>query len=84
MRYNYKYGQIKDNQLYYAPNIIVVGDKQIINASAENYLTQGYLPIVKTEPPEVNESFYYIPTYTEKNNQIIQVWEEIEHDKELI
>ena len=74
---NYKYGQIKNNQLCYAPNILVIGNEQIINAPAETYKSQGYLPIERTEQPEAEEGFYYSPIYIEDNNKIIQQWKKV-------
>ena len=77
MRYNYKYGQIKDNQLCYAPNKLIVDTEQVFNAPAETYKSQGYLPIERTEQPEAEEGFYYSPIYVEDNNKIIQQWEKV-------
>lgn len=83
MKKNYKYGQIKDNQLCYAPNILVIGNEQIINAPAELYKSQGYLRIVNTEMPEYEEGFYYTSYYIEVIDALIQKWEKHEIPKEL-
>ena len=76
MKYNRKYGKLKENKLVYAPNILIDGDVQIINASADKYAEHGYLPIERTEPPEISETVYYTPSYTEANGRIIQQWEQ--------
>lgn len=78
MKRNYNYARLDRGNFEYAPNILYVGDKQIINASAEQYASLGWLPIVKTEQPEANENSYYTPLYTEENGKIIQRWERIE------
>ena len=82
MRYNFKYGKLENNQLCYAPNILVVGNEQIINAPAETYKVQGYLPIVKTDIPEADENCYYTPIYTESDGKIIQQWKKVEYEPE--
>ena len=83
MKYNFNYGQLKQNNLVYAPNILIIGDKQVINAPAELYKSQGYLRIVNTEMPEYEEGFYYTPYYIEVIDAIIQKWEKHEIPKEL-
>lgn len=77
MLYNYKYAQLKDNNLIYAPNILFDGYVQIINASAEKYAENGYLPIERTTQPEA-EGYYFTPTYTEQNGKIVEGWEQHE------
>ena len=79
MKRNYNYAKLIDNKLEYAPNILVIGNEQIINAPAETYKAQGYLPIERTEQPEAEEGFYYSPIYVEDNNKIIQQWEKVEY-----
>lgn len=77
MKYNFKYGQLKENNLVYAPNILYDGDVQIINASAEKYAENGYFPIEHTTQPEA-EGFYFTPVYTEQNGKIVEGWEQHE------
>ncbi len=78
MKKNYNYARLDRGNFEYAPNILYIGDKQIINASAEQYASLGWLPIVKAEHPEEDETGYYTPLYTEENGKIIQRWERIE------
>ncbi len=78
MKNNYKYARLDRGNFEYAPNIIYIGDEQIINASAEQYASIGWLPIVKTEQPEADENCYYTPTYTESDGTILQQWEKHE------
>ncbi len=77
MKLNFNYGQLKENRLVYAPNILFDGSVQIINASAEKYAEHGYLPIERTEQPEA-EGFYFTPVYTESNGRIVESWEQHE------
>ncbi len=78
MKQNYNYARLDRGNFEYAPNIIYIGDRQIINASAEEYASLGWLPIVKTEPPESGDGYYFVPTYTEVDSFIIQSWERVE------
>lgn len=83
MKYNFNYGQLKDNNLVYAPNKLVIGTEQIFNAPAELYKSQGYLRVVNTEMPEYEEGFYYTPYYIEVIDSLIYKWEKHEIPKEL-
>ena len=78
MKINYNYGLLKENSLVYAPNIIFDGNVQIINATAEKYAENGYLPIERTEQPESVDGFYFTPIYTETDGKIVQEWEQHE------
>lgn len=78
MKRNYNYARLDRGNFEYAPNIIYTGDRQIINASAEEYASLGWLPIVKTEHPEADENSYYTPIYTESDGRIVQSWEKHE------
>lgn len=78
MKSNYNYARLDRGRFEYAPNILIVGDEQIINASAENYALLGWLPIIKTEQPESGDSFYFAPAYTESDGKILQSWEKVE------
>lgn len=82
MKRNYNYARLDRGNFEYAPNIIYCGDKQIINASAEEYASLGWLPIIKTEPPEADENSYYTPIYTESDGKIVQSWERHEIPEE--
>lgn len=78
MKSNYSYARLDRGRFEYAPNILIVGDEQIINASAENYALLGWLPIIRTEQPESGDSFYFTPAYTETDGKILQSWEKVE------
>ena len=78
MKRNYNYARLDRGNFEYAPNILYIGDRQIINASAEEYASLGWLPIVKAEHPEEDENSYYTPVYTESGGTILQQWEKHE------
>lgn len=68
------YGKLENGTLTFAPSSVVVGDKRIINPSAETLLSLGWLPVVMTEAPEVEEGFMSFPHYEEQDGRIIRVW----------
>lgn len=74
IKYNLNFAQLKENKLVYAPNILVEGDVQIINATVDRYAKHGYLPIERTETPEI-EGYYFTPKYYEVDGKILQAWE---------
>ena len=82
MKKNYNYARLDRGNFEYAPNIIYIGDRQIINASAEEYALLGWLPIVKTEQPESGDGYYFTPAYTEADGRILQSWEKVEYETE--
>ncbi|MBQ8026971.1 MAG: hypothetical protein IJ261_02520 [Clostridia bacterium] len=78
MRKNYNYARLDRGNFEHAPNKLVIGDRQIFNATAEQYASLGWLPIVKTDQPEGGEGYYYTPVYTESDGVIVQSWEKHE------
>lgn len=77
MKINYKYGKLTDGVLGYAPNRLIVNDKQIFNATEKEYKAVGYYPIVKTEPPQ-NTGKYYTNSYIFTGEDIKEIWQETE------
>ena len=78
MRYNLKYARLNGDKLVYAPNILVMGDEQIINAPPEVYASRGWLPVIKTNSPQAEDGYYYEPYYSESDGAIVQRWEKHE------
>ena len=80
MKINRNYAKLEENKPVYAPNILLDGDVQIINATAEKYAEHGFLPVERTAQP-AEEGFYFTPVYTEENSRIVQGWEK--HELEI-
>ncbi len=74
MKKNYSYAKLNETGIEYAPNILIVGDKQVINAPAEEYIKQSWLPVERTQQPEAAEGFYFTPYYEEEKGRIVQKW----------
>ena len=60
---NKKFGKLEDGNLIYAPSVLIVGNKQIISPSEEDYLENGYLPIVLGVDLEYKEGFEIVTSY---------------------
>lgn len=82
MKKNYNYARLDRGNFEFAPNILVVGDRQIINASAEQYAALGWLPVVRTEQPESGDGYYFTANYSEQDGAIVQQWEKVEYEPE--
>lgn len=77
------YGKLINNELQYAPNPIVIGDRQIGNPPGEVYLEQGYLPVTYTDPPVVEPGFVAVPGWEEQDEAIVQIWTVEEEPDEI-
>lgn len=66
-----KYAKIENDKLVYAPNILNIDGKTIINPKDEHYRKMGYKPIEELDytPPKIEE---YKPTYEELVSQFIR------------
>lgn len=60
---NKKYGKIELEVFSFAPSVLIVKDKQIISPSEEDYLANGYLPIVLGIDLEYKEGFEIVTYY---------------------
>ena len=78
---NYNYGRFINEKFEYAPRVLIIGDKRIINPTEEHFLQAGYKKIVKTEMP-VKEGYYYTSKIVNKGGIPTQEWEEHEQEKE--
>lgn len=60
---NKKFGKLEEDNLIFAPSVLIVEDKQIISPSEEDYLANGYLPIVLGIDLEYKEGFEIVTSY---------------------
>lgn len=64
--------------------ILIDGDKQIINPRNEDFIEAGYKILeIKNEPIYNPDTEYLIPIYEEQGNIIIQNWITSEYEEEL-
>lgn len=84
---NKKFGKLEDGNLIYAPSVLIVEDKQIISPSEEDYLANGYLPIVLGIDLEYKEGFEIVTSYmiveTEEESDIQRHIERVQEYKAL-
>ena len=60
--------------LRYAPRRMLIGSAWVYNPTDEMLLTEGYLPVIETPMPDVDEQHYATPHWAIENNQIVQSW----------
>jgi len=68
------YGRLENNQLIGAPKNLVIDGQNVWNASAEDHLSQGWYPVIASDPP-ITDELHYAESYWEfKDNKIRQEW----------
>jgi hypothetical protein len=70
---NENYGKITNSNFDFAPRILAIGNKRIINPKEKHFLQAGYKKIIKTEMP-IKDGYFYVPKYTDQGDSIIQEW----------
>ena len=68
------YGKLVNENLEYAPNRLIIGDIQVWNAPSEEYLAQGWFPVVFTEEPTAPTGYHYESGWEQDGNEIIETW----------
>lgn len=68
------YGKLIEGVLSEAPKKLTIGDNQVWNAPAEEYIIQGWKPVRFTDAPEAPEGYYYRSEWTEDDAEIVQSW----------
>lgn len=71
-----KYAKLIDGAIRFAPNPIVIADRQIGNPPDEVYLSEGYKPVTYTDPPETEPGYIAVPGWEETEEAIVQIWTE--------
>lgn len=70
-----KYAKLIDNSPSYAPNPILVDGNWIGNPPGSVYESEGYKPVVYTDPPtEPGEGYQWVETWSETETEIVQGW----------
>ena len=74
------YGKLIDGDLLFAPKRLVINDTQVWNAPSEEYLAQGWFPVVFTEPPEAPDGYHYEDAFEQDGNEIVEIWHLVEDE----
>ena len=73
-----KFAKLIDGAIRYAPNPIVIDDRQIGNPPEEVYLSEGYKPVIYTDyPGEPDPGYMWIEKWVETSEEILQGWEQV-------
>lgn len=69
-----RYAKLINNYPSYAPRRMKIGSVIVYNPTDAQLLAEGYLPVIETPMPEVDERHYAVPHWAIQNNQIVQSW----------
>lgn len=73
-----RYAKLINDYPSYAPSRMIIGDKWVYNPTEEHLTELGYLPVVKSEPPETDEQHYAVPSWRIADDEIVQEWSILE------
>lgn len=69
------HGKLIDSDLIIAPKKLIINDTQVWNASASEYLVQGWKEIILTEQPsDPPEGYQYVNGWEDETETIVQTW----------
>lgn len=75
------YAKPIDGALKRAPIYITVNGANVWNASAEDYLSLGWYPVIYTDEPETDEDHYAVASWSQESDCIRQTWTIVEIPK---
>jgi hypothetical protein len=70
-----RYAKLINSIPTYAPNPILHNGLWYGNPPPEVYLAEGYKPVTYTDQPEPQGVGWYVETWTESDDAIVQGWE---------
>ena len=68
------YGKFENGVFIFAPKKIRIGDALVFNPTDEQLESEGFKPMVYSEPSEAPEGFQYEDSWEEQEDKIVQVW----------
>ena len=76
------YAKLVNGYPQYAPRRMRVVDSWVYNPTPAMLEAGGYMPVIETPAPEVDEQHYAVPQWGIVDGEIVQSWtvEEIEND----
>ena len=75
---NRNFGKLIEGAITYAPTVLILDGRTIINPNAESYAVAGYLPVAEASPSEpAPEGYHWAPDgWEERDGAIRRVWRE--------
>ena len=75
---NRNFGKLIEGAITYAPSVLIIGSRTILNPNADSYAFAGYLPVdtaTPSDPPR--EGYHWTPDdWEERDGAIRRVWRE--------
>ena len=68
------YGKLIDGNIVFAPNPIIIENRQIGNPPGGVYAEYGYKPMIFTDPPQIEPGYITVPGWIETEDKIVQTW----------
>lgn len=72
------YGKFESNTFVPAPYYLHIRNAYVFNPTDEQYMGEGYKPLVNTAMPEPPEGYTYESHWEEQEDSIIQAWTLVE------
>lgn len=69
------YAKMLDGNIFYAPNPILHNGSYMGNPPQEVYKAEGYKPVTYTDQPAPPGSGWFVETWSETDDAIVQGWE---------
>ena len=74
------YARLDNDSLIFAPSCLIIGDQNVWNAPAEEYISRGWFPVIYMEAPIPEEGFRAELSWTQNGNEIVQTWIIVEEE----
>lgn len=68
------YAKLIDGNIVYAPRKLTVGEYTVYNPTPEMLISDGYKPVVYTEPPQTEPGYVAVPGWYDDGDEIREVW----------
>ena len=68
------YAKLQNTTLQIAPKHVQWDGNTVINPGEDILLALGYLPVLYTDPPSIDDGYYAAPHWTQTETAIVQEW----------
>lgn len=74
------YAKLENGKLIKAPYYLTINNQKVWNASANDYLSQGWYPVIHTEAPTTEEGYHAESSWAQEGDEIVQTWTVVENE----
>lgn len=69
-----RYAKLIEQTLTYAPSVVQWRGRTVVNPSGDKLVELGWKPVTYTDPPEPLGNGWWMETWTETADSIVQGW----------